>query len=626
MIESDIQMLRSKVSREQGLSDSYTRDRKQRVKDYWPKTLVERADRKDKVKVRKVLNNLILRRSVFIPDDLAVNSVSANWQLWSEIADNFNKVAESDFETMNLREKYADAMDDDALLWVGCIAVDGWNNHSQTPIVNYVDSRLTYPDPQNHQGSRMRWFGTKLRKNIFELLNDSAYDYNAVKKAVFFQDSDISERQRIDSWENQESEKWDDMIDIYNHLTVFAESGQDPAVYLTTWGNWIDIPLRILKMRPLTEWEKEDPTTVDLGVILFRAKPLKWSYAGVSLVDDVKQFEDIETLLTNLMIFQSQESAMWGRVFLDTRLWVDSHNLEVRKPSQVIPYTPIKGAPITAQQGIYQEPPKQVSQNANAMIQKLDALSQEATNVSSIAQWQSLSGSQTKSEVQILQQNINNVLWYMGSNYRESMKSLWKSIYRSYQVNMSPQRTKEVVIIDTGESFWFKKNEFISKWESYIKIVSKKEKEAEAQKDFTRLLSVYGNIISQLDPNSVASKVVNRMLIDKSWISDIKWVDIFGMTSDEIQAYDNLQILNLNRPLKTKPQPWEDHQSYIDIYKNGIPTEARDQAIEDRRRALAQKPATPTQSQDMAGQSRAISASLLANEQSKDPSLQDVNI
>ena len=42
----------------------------------------------------------------------------------------------------------------------------------------------------------MQFFWTKVRKNIHELLNDNAYDENAVNKALLYTDNDQEEIDR----------------------------------------------------------------------------------------------------------------------------------------------------------------------------------------------------------------------------------------------------------------------------------------------------------------------------------------------------------------------------------------------------------------------------------------------
>ena len=77
------------------------------------------------------------------------------------------------------------------------LAVDGWNDHKQEPIVSYVDSLLTYPDPKNWQDNSMSFFGTKVRKSWYELMEDEAYDKEALKMCKAYVDTDQKEAQRI---------------------------------------------------------------------------------------------------------------------------------------------------------------------------------------------------------------------------------------------------------------------------------------------------------------------------------------------------------------------------------------------------------------------------------------------
>jgi putative sterol carrier protein len=114
-----------------------------------------------------------------------------------------------------------------------------------------------------------------------------------------------------------------------------------------------------------------------------------------------------------------------------------------------------------------------------------------------------MSGSQTKAEIQTLQQNINHILGYMASNYMDSLKGLWESIYRSYASNMSAQRKKEIVSIEeSGESstYGFKKNEFISSGEVYITIKSKAQEDIKQKQDFAVLLSTISLLKASVTP------------------------------------------------------------------------------------------------------------------------------
>ncbi|PHQ78850.1 MAG: hypothetical protein COB66_08045 [Coxiella sp. (in: Bacteria)] len=100
---------------------------------------------------------------------------------------------------MSIRAKYEEVLVDDALQGIGVLTVDGWNDHDQEPIVSYVDSRLTFPDPVNWRGNEMRFFGTLLRKNIFELEADDAYEQERVQKVKLERSIELDEIDRANN-------------------------------------------------------------------------------------------------------------------------------------------------------------------------------------------------------------------------------------------------------------------------------------------------------------------------------------------------------------------------------------------------------------------------------------------
>ena len=589
----DISKLQSKVLREYAQADRHTSSWKESVRNVWRDYLLEQP-REDKVKVRKVLNNLTIRLSTFLHDEIQVKSISSNGQLGQEVAENANRMYEYNFESMGIKNKYREVLMDDGLTGVGCLAVDGWNDHEQEPMVSYIDSRLTYPDPKNWQDSNMRFFGTKLRKSLYELEADDAYDNSAIQKVKLFEDFDISQvdRDNDDLKWFQETEKWEDQVDIYNHITVFKGKKDTTAcLYLTSWGSDITELMRLVKMRPLTKGEMADPSTIDFGIKLFRAKPLKGSYAGISIIDDVGQYQDLETLLTNLSIRQAIEAAVGGRTLIDSRLWINLDDMANNKAIwSTIPFTPNATANITAQNGIYQEPTKPQNPVIPNTINQLWQLAQLADpSGNALSQWMSQGWAQTKAEVQTLQENINQVLSYMASNYMDSLKWLWTSITRKYQTDMSSQRTKEIALSNykgQWRAYGFKKNQFVPDGKIFIQIVSKAQQAIKDSQDFAKILSVVSILKQSVKPGSVQDTIINRVLLQKSGIRGIKPEDLYPLTRDERIAYSNVEFLNQDLEIKTKPKGWEDHNVYINIYKQGIETNAQEKAIFEREQMI----------------------------------------
>ena len=631
---SDLAKLYEKVNREYNRADTHTRNWKQEVENVWRDYLLPKP-KQDKVKVRKVLNNLNIRLATFLSDEIQITNIPMSGVLGKDIAENCNKVFEANFDSMDIKGKYREVLIDDAMQWVWVMAVDWWNNHKQEPIVSHVDSRLCFPDPKNWQDNKMTFFGTKVRKSWYELTEDEAYDHDRLEICKYYTDTDQSEVERANN--DVKGFTYDlsgdtESTDLYNHITVFKASNDDKAwIYLTSWGCWTTEPVRVVKMRALTPWEEADPTTIDFWVKIFRAKPLKGSFAGVSLIDDIGQYQDIETLLSNLQIYRAKLESLWGKTFVNTELGVDLDDLENQSwPWDIIPFKS-SNPNINAQNGIYEQQSQPVNPILGNTIQYIDQLSQQADpSGSALAQWQSQSGSQTKAEIQTLQQNINHILSYMASNYMDSLKGLWESIYRSYAANMSSQRKKEIVVVDDNgwvDSYGFKKSEFISKWDAYIRVKSKAQEAIRMQKDFSILLALDGSVSQIFQPWTTELAKWKRKLLNSSGIKGVKWEDFFAYTQDERKAYNNLEMLNNNIELKTVPQPWEEHNTYIRIYKTGLQTEARDKAIQARELILMTEPKAQPQAPEWQwGAASQLWASMLANDKAQQtPSTADVS-
>jgi hypothetical protein len=184
---------------------------------------------------------------------------------------------------------------------------------------------------------------------------------------------------------------------------------------------------------------------------------------------------------------------------------------------------------------------------------------------------------------------------------------------------MSSQRRKEIVVVDelwNGDSYGFKKNEFISNGNVYILVKSKKEEDARDNQDFAKILSIYGSISQKLDPNSSESKMLDRMFIDKGWIKGLKWEDIVPLTADERQAWDDVVLLNQNKK-PSEPVEWQDHNVFINIYKKWLDTPARQEALLLREELYLQQPKQQPTETKWGWVAQQLWASLISAEQAQ---------
>jgi hypothetical protein len=131
-------------------------------------------------------------------------------------------------------------------------------------------------------------------------------------------------------------------------------------------------------------------------------------------------------------------------------------------------------------------------------------MAQTATSTgNNLVQGQSQSGSQTKAEVQTLQQNLNQDISRMQSNLMEGLKEVYETIMRYYILYMSPQRKKTIVRLSSSgqsDAYGFKKSEFVPKGEVYIKIKSKAQEDIKKKQSFAVMTTVYSLVAQTLAP------------------------------------------------------------------------------------------------------------------------------
>lgn len=118
---------------------------------------------------------------------------------------------------------------------------------------------------------------------------------------------------------------------------------------------------------------------------------------------------------------------------------------------------------------------------------------------------------------------------------------------------------------------------------------------------------------------------INELLRSVVKLSNIEIIDPYvavPRTVDEQRATDNLELLNNNVEV-SEPQEGEDFFTYICIYRQALPTKARDKAL-----FLYQQAWELLGGQQVQGKANATSSAMAMNSlnsQSKNPSVQDVN-
>lgn len=86
------------------------------------------------------------------------------------------------------------------------------------------------------------------------------------------------------------------------------------------------------------------------------------------------------------------------------------------------------------------------SQFPTQMIHELENRAEGNTGATALAFGQSLNGAQTKSEVQTLMQNTNQLLLEEKNNYLRGEEEYWKAHMEAYELYMPPKGKKNVAL------------------------------------------------------------------------------------------------------------------------------------------------------------------------------------
>jgi len=576
------------------------------------------------VRVNLLWKNIQLENSLFLTDKLSVEFTNDEWVLWQETMEWANLMAKYDDEDMDLYDMREDIVNHNALYWASITVVDWWDNEEKQPISWAIDPLSVIPDPKNWRWNKMRFIWFERRMLLDEIKRDSSF--SNIWQLELAISAELEKNQRaLDTANNTtpiQDNEW--LIDIYDHFTTF-----NGKKYLTTWAANRTVLLRKIELEPLTEAERKKPSKIQYPVQIHRRKPKYWSFFWVSIADEILQYQDVISVLTNLQVIQARLTALWPDKFVDSALWVNMAELWQRQPGwRVIPVDKQPWEWIWA--SVYADQHPNPSQFPQQMINDLTQSAESTTWAWALAFGQSPSWWQTKAEVQTLMQNTNQLLNYVASNYIRWQKEYWKAHYRSYVLNMPKVWKKLVSIFENGKSFAksLARKDFVAEGKFQAHIVSKSQKAIQDEKNSAKLLWLANTYLTNMKPWYAMNKFL-RKLWDTMWITWFEWSDYIEETVDEKIAKENLILLNRNIDI-ADPEVWEDYKTYIEIYETALDTDAKHKILDKYRELeLTKQEEVQPQTWQWDAQTANQAMNMISSQQSennKTISTQDVNL
>ena len=520
-----------------------------------------------KIKIDLVKENIDFERATFLTDDIDVTFVSDEWVLGKEVSENANKVARYDYNDTGRKEIKDQIIIDNWYYGVAVEILDMYDSDENQPVSSLVPPDTVIPDPKCQKGSYMRFVWVerripdwRLKGNEFDIWDMEVSDFTTSSDMRL---SDMSKDDNHFIFSNE----W--LVDIYDHYTIY-----EGKKYLTTWVNDRTTLIRLVELGALTKAEKLNPMKIKYPVIFHRRRSHPYRWAWYRIKEEVGNAEDIVTQLANLEIAQARIATYWPDTFVDQNLGLDIAQMQKKKPGGLI-------SSVTVPQGsnianhIMQ---KQYDGNTNLAQQTKQELLQRVqrnTGYTDITMGISPNGTQTKWEIQTLQNNANKILAWVSDSYLDGEKQYYTMWYRSYQENMSPRSKKTIALFDNGWiSKTLTKDEFISDGKVILNVESASQEAIKNERSVTKLMALAQSVI----PNLKSEQSVNtflRTLVDKSGVDGLEWEDLIPKSVDERLAESRLALLNRDIEVMSWPEPWEDLKTHIDIYEQALDTPAK---------------------------------------------------
>ncbi len=524
------------------------------------------------IKSNLLWDNMQFETATFLTDHLDIALVSEKGVLEDEIVKNAEKVSKFLYRKLGIKKIKRQIIDDNNLYGISATFIEWFDDDENTPLIGCIDPLSIIPDPKNYADSEMRFIGLEKQVPISYIRDNKNFKYRDEVLAGISEEWRKTEQARGQAF-NMTQMPDDEMTSLYFHFTTF-----EGKKLMTVWSNNFEYCLREVELEGLSKAEKLNPAKVRFPIQLHRRSPKRGSFFGSSLYDELIDYQDLESELLGLKVAGVRLEELGGDHILNKDLGINLEALQKVKVGNR--YIEADFSNIGNQPTFIDVPVSKSSGRVDGLLQQIPQYANKTSGNNDISRGQSAPWQQTKSEVQILEQKADRLLRMKRDNYMDSYEEMWQDILRSYELYMWEKSKINIAFFDNGKAFsqTLTKKQFVTGGNINIYVVSSDEKRDKDNQDFQKLTVSANLLIGNMKPWYAMDSLL-RAVIEKSGID---WADplVFIPESvDEMHAKNNLELLNNNIEV-SEPQPNQELLTYIAIYKQALPTPARDKALE----------------------------------------------
>ena len=524
------------------------------------------------IKSNLLWDNMQFETATFLTDHLDIALVSEKGVLEDELVKNAEKVSKHLYRKLGMKKIKRQIIDDNNLYGLAATFIEWFDDEENTPLIGCIDPLSIIPDPKNYADSEMRFIGLEKQVPISYIRDNKNFKYRNEVIAGISEEWRKTEQARGQAF-NMTQIPDDEMTSLYFHFTTF-----EGKKWMTVWSNNFEYCLREVELEWLSKAEKLNPAKVRFPIQLHRRAPKRGSFFGSSLYDELIDYQDLESELLGLKVSGVRlEELGWDHI-INKDLWINLEALQKVKVGNR--YMEADFSSIGNQPTFIDVPVSKSSGRVDGLLQQIPQYANKTSGNNDISRGQSAPWSQTKAEVQVLEQKADRLLRMKRDNYMDSYEEMWQDILRSYELYMGEKSTINIAFFDNGKAFsqTLKKKQFVTGGNINIYVVSRDEKQDKDNQDFQKLTVSANLLIGNMKP-WYAMDTLMRTVIEKSGIDGMDSTVIIPESVDEMHAKNNLELLNNNIEVSA-PQPNQELLTYIAIYKQALPTPAREKALE----------------------------------------------
>jgi hypothetical protein len=496
-----------------------------------------------------------------------------------DLAENINNVAKFDYTEMDLNKKKYQVQRDRLFYGTGIELYEWRDEDRNVPLMKVMNPMTWVCDPYSYLWWDERFHGFELEVNLDDLKIDEWFFNQDVLMGKALEDLNKNARDAVASvrklWEIEFNKL--KKQNIYYHYTIIKG-----RKYLVCTDYSRSIILKFEEIQPANKVQKKNPSLVKFPVVVRHWSPLYWDPYGVSLPDIMEDKQMMIQLFMNLNRIKAEHEARGDMFFYDEDVIKDINQLQI--PTQWPKF--IKANLRQNPNPIMEVPRNSIKSDAYNMPQVLQHQATLDLGLDPTTMGVAANQSMTATQNQTIQKNANlrmilgsKIDWRAEKDFREMR-------YSFYQINFKWEKAFRLGSALGSNYFNLKRDQFITDSDIDVDVLTESQISDKMEKEKNGLMMLYADITQNPLSSDFSKNFTRRRVLKLNWVPDDVIMAMIPETVEEINARQDVELINWGEDIKPITNINEDHRTYLVIYDKAVDNEHKFRAVEARKQAM----------------------------------------